>query len=40
MISLTGCTTLRPINTNQSDLSQRIATDLKVRDHVIIETAD
>ena len=39
MITLTGCTTLRPISANQPDLSQRIAVgDLKVRDHVIIET--
>jgi hypothetical protein len=41
IITLTGCTTLRPIDANQPDLSQRIAAgDLKVRDHVIIETAD
>jgi hypothetical protein len=41
IITLTGCTTLRPIDTNPPDLSQRIAAgDLKVRDHVIIETAD
>ena len=41
MITLTGCTTLRPIDTNPPDFSQRIAAgDLKVRDQVIIETAD
>jgi hypothetical protein len=41
MITLTGCTTLRPIDAVQPDLSQRIAAgDLKVRDHVIIETTD
>ena len=41
MITLTGCTTLRPIDTNQPDLSQLIAAgELKIRDHVIIETTD
>ena len=41
IITLTGCTTLRPIDAVQPGLSQRIATgDLKVRDHVIIETTD
>ena len=41
MVALVGCTTLHPIDTVQPDLSKRIATgDLKVRDHVIIETTD
>jgi hypothetical protein len=41
MITLTGCTTLRPIDSVQPGLSQRIAAgDLKIRDHVIIETTD
>jgi hypothetical protein len=41
MITLTGCTTLRPIDAVQPGLSQRIAAgDLKIRDHVIIETTD
>jgi hypothetical protein len=41
IITLSGCTTLRPIDTNPHDLSQRIAAgDLKIRDHVIIETSD
>jgi hypothetical protein len=41
MIALTGCTTLRPIDAVAPGLSQRIAAgDLKVGDHVIIETKD
>ena len=41
IITLTGCTTLRTIDTVQPALSQRIAAgDLKVRDHVILETKD
>ena len=41
MVTLTGCTTLRPIDINPPDPSQRIAAgDLKVRDRVIIETVD
>ena len=41
IITLTGCTTLRPIDAVQPELSQRIASgDLKIRDHVIIETTD
>lgn len=41
IITLTGCTTLRTIDTAQPALSQRIAAgDLKVRDHVILETKD
>jgi hypothetical protein len=39
--TLTGCTTLRPIDVTQADLSRQIASEeLKVRDHVIIETKD
>jgi hypothetical protein len=41
IITLTGCTTLRPIDANHPDLSQSIASgELKIRDHVIIETTD
>jgi hypothetical protein len=41
MITLTGCTTLRPVDAVQPGLSPRIAAgDLKVRDQVIIETRD
>jgi hypothetical protein len=41
MITLTGCTTLRPIDANHPDLSQSIASgELKIRDHVIVETTD
>ena len=41
IITLTGCTTLRPIDANQPAFSQRIASgELKIRDHVIIETTD
>jgi hypothetical protein len=41
MFTLTGCTTLRPIDANHRDLSQSFASgELKIRDHVIIETTD
>ena len=41
MISLVGCTTLRPIDAVQPGLSQRIAAgELKIGDQVIIETTD
>lgn len=41
IITLTGCTTLRPIDAVQPGLSQRIAAgDLKVGDQVAIETTD
>jgi hypothetical protein len=42
MITLTACTTLRPIDANQPDFSHRIASGelLKVRNHVVIETKD
>ena len=41
MITLTACTTLRPIDANHPDLSQSMASgELKIRDHVIVETTD
>jgi hypothetical protein len=41
MITLTGCTTLRPIDVVRPDFSQLIASgELMIRDHVIIETTD
>jgi hypothetical protein len=41
MLTLTGCTTPRPIDVVQPGLSQRIAAgDLKVRDQVTIEATD
>ncbi len=41
MIALGGCTTLRPVDAVQPGLSQRVtAGDLKVGDHVIVETVD
>jgi hypothetical protein len=41
MMTLTGCTTLRPIDASLPDFSRRIAAgELKIRDHVIIETTD
>jgi len=42
IIAMTGCTTLRPITTDQANLPQRIATEelLKPGDHVVIKTKD
>lgn len=42
MITLTACTTMRPIDANPTDLSQRIAAGglLKPGDRVTIETKD
>lgn len=42
IIALAGCTTLRPIDPNPADLSQRIASGepLKRGDHMLIVTKD
>lgn len=42
VLASSGCTTLRPISADQTDLSLRIASGelLKAGDHVVIETRD